>query len=109
MAPTTRSAIQAVEDALTRYAAAHERAENARLAASQYQRFFDVVEERYREGANSLLELEDARRSMLSAQQTLLSVQQERLQAWIALNRATGGAAQYGVDADAVVATYPVN
>ena len=28
-------------------------------------------------------------------QQTLLGVQQERLQAWIALNRATGGAAQY--------------
>lgn len=96
----TRSAIQEVEDALTRYAAAHERAENARVAASQYRRFFDAVEERYREGANNLLELEDARRSMLSAQQTLLSVQQERLQAWIALNRATGGAAQYEVHSE---------
>ena len=94
----TRSAIQEIEDALTRYAAAHERAENARVAASQYQRFFDAVEERYREGANNLLELEDARRAMLSAQQTLLSVQQERLQAWIALNRASGGAAQYQAD-----------
>ena len=91
----TRSAIQEVEDALTRYAAAHERAENARIAASQYQRFFDAVEERYREGASNLLELEDARRSMLTGQQTLLGVQQERLQAWIALNRTTGGAAQY--------------
>ncbi len=91
----TRSAIQEVEDALTRYAAAHERAENARVAASQYQRFFDAVDERYREGANNLLELEDARRAMLTSQQTLLGVQQERLQAWIALNRATGGAAQY--------------
>lgn len=90
-----RSAIQEIEDALTRYAAANERAENARVAASEYQRFFDAVEERYREGANNLLELEDARRVMLSAQQTLLGVQQERLQAWIALNRATGGAAQY--------------
>jgi NodT family efflux transporter outer membrane factor (OMF) lipoprotein len=91
-----RSAIQEVEDALTRYAAAHERAENARLAASQYQRFFAAVDERYREGANNLLELEDARRAMLGAQQTLLAVQQERLQAWIALNRASGGAAEYG-------------
>lgn len=91
----TRSAIQEVEDALTRYAAASERAENARLSASQYQRFFDSVEVRYREGASNLLELEDARRVMLSARQTLLSVQQERLQAWVALNRATGGAAQY--------------
>lgn len=91
----TRSAIQEVEDALTRYAAASERAENARVSASQYQRFFDSVEVRYREGASNLLELEDARRVMLSAKQTLLSVQQERLQAWVALNRATGGAAQY--------------
>jgi NodT family efflux transporter outer membrane factor (OMF) lipoprotein len=91
----TRRAIQEVEDALTRYAAAHERAENARVAASQYQRFFDAVDERYREGANNLLELEDARRVMLNAQQTLLGVQQDRLQAWIALNRATGGAAKY--------------
>lgn len=91
----TRSAIQEVEDGLTRYAAAHERAENAHLSASQYQRFFDSVEIRYREGASNLLELEDARRAMLSARQTLLSVQQERLQAWVALNRATGGAAQY--------------
>lgn len=90
-----RSAIQEVEDALTRYAAASERAESARVSASQYQRFFDSVEVRYREGASNLLELEDARRAMLSAKQTLLSVQQERLQAWVALNRATGGAAQY--------------
>jgi len=95
----TRSAIQEVEDALTRYAAAHERAENARVAASDYQRFFATVEERYSEGASNLLELEDARRAMLDAQQTLLGVQKERLQAWIALNRATGGAAQYAPEA----------
>lgn len=109
----TRGAIQEVEDALTRYAAAHERAENARVAASQYQRFFDAVDERYREGANNLLELEDARRAMLSAQQTLLGVQQERLQAWIALNRASGGAAQYQAESetqhnDTVAATFSV-
>lgn len=94
-----RNAIQEVEDALTRYAAAHERAENARVSANQYQQFFKTVEVRYREGASNLLELEDARRSMLDAQQTLLSVMQERLQAWVALNRATGGAAQFEPDA----------
>lgn len=90
-----RRAIQEVEDALTRYAAAHERTEHARGAASQYQNFFKIVEQRYREGASNLLELEDARRSMLDAERTQLGVQQERLQAWVALNRATGGAAQY--------------
>jgi len=35
---------------------------------------------------------------MLTAQKTLLGVQHERLQAWIALNRATGGAAQFDPD-----------
>lgn len=90
-----RSAIQEIEDALSRYAAAHERAETARVSASQYQRFFDAVELRYREGASNLLELEDARRAMLDARQTLLGVRQERLQAWVALNRASGGAARY--------------
>ena len=94
-----RSAIQEVEDALTRYAAAHERAENARVSANQYQQFFKTVEIRYSEGASNLLELEDARRSMLDAQQTLLNVMQERLQAWVALNRATGGAALYEPEA----------
>ncbi|MFT3850923.1 MAG: efflux transporter outer membrane subunit [Propionivibrio sp.] len=112
-----RNAIQEVEDALTRYAAAHERAENARVSANQYQQFFKTVEIRYREGASNLLELEDARRSMLDAQQTLLNVMQERLQAWVALNRATGGAAQYepeavtteNTQASAVVETLPAN
>lgn len=95
----TRKAIQEIEDALSRYAAAHERAENARLSASQYQQYFESVEVRFHEGASNLLELEDARRLMLGAQHTFLSVQQERLQAWIALNRATGGGAQYKFDA----------
>lgn len=98
---TARRAIQEIEDGLTRYAAANERAENARLSANDYQHYFDSVEVRFREGASNLLELEDARRAMLSAQQTLLSVYQERLQAWVTLNRATGGGAQYDADAPA--------
>ena len=93
-----RAAIQEIEDALTRYAAAHERAETARTSATQYQRFFEAVEIRYQEGASNLLELEDARRAMLSAQQTLLAVHQERLQAWVALHRATGGAVRYEIE-----------
>lgn len=103
-----RAAIQEIEDALSRYAAAHERAETARVSASQYQRFFNAVELRYREGASNLLELEDARRAMLDAQQTLLAVRQERLQAWVALNRATGGAAQYEASAAGTESPSPV-
>lgn len=91
----TRLAVQEVEDALTRYAAAHQRELTALQSAAQYQRFFAAVEARYREGANNLLELEDARRAMLSSQQVLLGVQHARLQAWVALHRATGSAASY--------------
>lgn len=97
----TRIAVQEVEDALTRYAAAHERAENAQASARLYKQFFDVVEMRYREGASNLLELEDARRAMLTAEKTLLGVRLERLQAWVALHRATGGVAEYPSSAHA--------
>lgn len=91
----TRLAVQEIEDALTRYAAANERAESAEASARLYRQFFNVIEMRYREGASNLLELEDARRAMLNAEKTLLGVRLERLQAWVALHRATGGNAEY--------------
>lgn len=104
-----RKAVQEIEDGLTRYAAAHERAENAYLSATQYERYFDSVEVRFREGASNLLELEDARRAMLNAQQTLLNVQQERLQAWVALHRATGGQSSHPVNREPVATSHPVD
>jgi outer membrane protein TolC len=39
----------------------------------------------------SLFELEDARRTALSAQTAVLGLRQERANAWIALYRAAGG------------------
>jgi outer membrane protein TolC len=46
---------------------------------------------RYQQGMSSLIELEQARRSKLAAESTLISLQRERIAAWIALYRAAGG------------------
>lgn len=90
-----RQAVQEIEDGLTRYAAATERMTAAKEAVLHYERYFRTVTLRYQEGASNLIELEDARRVWLIAEQTLLSVRQEQLQAWVYLHRATGGAARY--------------
>lgn len=110
---TARIAVQEVEDALTRYAAAVERRASARAAVDNYTRSFQAMDARYREGASSLLELEDARRALLAAKQTELAVRLETTQAWIALNRATGGgwnpAAASGTAAQASTSTPNTN
>lgn len=84
-------AMQEVDDALSRYAAAVERLAHARQAETLHQQSFQAMDARYREGVASLLELEDARRSLLAAQQSYCTLRLEQLKAWTALHRATGG------------------
>ncbi len=93
-----RIAVQEVEDALTRYAASIQRQRTAQEAVDNYRRSFAAMDARFREGASSLLELEDARRALFAAQQTASTVQLEKAQAWIALHRATGGGWQPGAE-----------
>jgi multidrug efflux system outer membrane protein len=50
-----------------------------------------AAEDRYKNGLASLLELEDARRTRLAAENAVVSLQRERSAAWIALYRAAGG------------------
>ena len=50
-----------------------------------------ATDARYRSGFGTLFELEDARRSALRAQITLIELRRERVAAWIALYRALGG------------------
>ena len=52
---------------------------------------YRATEARYRSGFGTLFELEDARRSALVAQRTLIDLRRERVAAWIALYRALGG------------------
>jgi len=56
-----------------------------------YRASFIANEARYRSGLGSLIELEDQRRVALVAELTLVSLQRERVAAWITLYRALGG------------------
>lgn len=86
-----RQAVREVEEALIRLDAAARREADAQRAADGYRAFFAAAESRWRIGAGSLLEMEEARRLSLSSQAALLAVKRDRVGAWIALYRATGG------------------
>jgi NodT family efflux transporter outer membrane factor (OMF) lipoprotein len=86
-----RQAVREVEEALVNIASTTARDEDARTATEGYRVSFNATEARYRSGLASLVELEDARRTALAAQTTLVALQRERLAAWIALYRAAGG------------------
>ncbi|MES2300232.1 MAG: efflux transporter outer membrane subunit [Pseudomonadota bacterium] len=93
---TVREAVRETEGALVRLDAAARRETDALAAARDYESYFKSSEERFKAGPLSLFELEDARRSALAAQQALIGVQQERVNAWIALYKALGGGWQDG-------------
>lgn len=86
-----RSAASEVEEALIRLQAAERREADALAAAQGFRDFFAAAETRWRVGAGSLIEREDARRTALTAQSGLLAVQRERVAAWITLYRSVGG------------------
>ena len=86
-----RKAVSEVEQALLQLASTAARSADADQAAAGYRRSFTATEARWRAGLASLVELEDARRTSLAAQTALVSLQQERMNAWIALYRAVGG------------------
>lgn len=88
---SVRQAVREVEEALVLLESARERSEDARIAVEGYRASFNATEARYRAGLASLIELEDQRRVALAAETALVSLQRERVAAWIALYRAVGG------------------
>ena len=54
-----------------------ERAADAQTALEGYRTFFTATEERYKNGLASLLELEDARRTRLAAENTVVALQRD--------------------------------
>jgi NodT family efflux transporter outer membrane factor (OMF) lipoprotein len=86
-----RQAVREVEQALVNLESARQRMEDARIASEGYRASFVATEARYRSGLGSLVELEDARRTLLAAETALVTLQRERVAAWIALYRAVGG------------------
>ena len=90
-AASLRQAVREVEDALLALHSTASRGTDALAAAQGFMQSFQASEARYKGGLSSLFELEDARRSLVAAQSTLIELQRERVAAWIALYRALGG------------------
>lgn len=86
-----RNAVAEVETALINLQSTASRLADAQEATRGYQASLDAATARQRAGLGNLFELEDARRTALSAQTALLGLRQERANAWIALYRAAGG------------------
>ncbi|WP_229257859.1 efflux transporter outer membrane subunit [Duganella margarita] len=88
---TVRQAVSEVEQALVNLDSTAARAGHAQSALEGYRANYAAVDERYRNGMASLFELEDARRTRLAAEQTVINLQRDRSAAWVALYRAAGG------------------
>lgn len=88
---TARQAVREVEEALVRLSSTAARTGDAQTALDGYRAAFIAAEDRYKGGFGSLLELEDARRTRLAAENAVIALQRERSAAWIALYRAAGG------------------
>lgn len=86
-----RQAVREVEEALVQLQATGARQTDAAREVDGYQASFTATQARFDAGLASLVELEDARRTLLAAQTTATALQGERMAAWIALYRAAGG------------------
>jgi NodT family efflux transporter outer membrane factor (OMF) lipoprotein len=88
---TVRQAVSEVEQALVNLDSTAARSGDAQTALDGYRVNYTAVDDRYKNGMASLFELEDARRTRLAAEQTVINLQRERSAAWVALYRAAGG------------------
>lgn len=86
-----RTAVQEVEGALVRLDSTARRGNSAGIATDGFERSYRATAISYAMGAASLFDLEDARRSLVTAQRTLIDLRRERLLAWVSLYRAMGG------------------
>lgn len=88
---TVRQAVREVEEALVNLQSTASRTEDARAAVQGYRAAYEGTESLYRNGMSSLLDLEDARRTRLASELNAVTLERERMSAWIALYRAAGG------------------
>lgn len=86
-----RRAVAEVETALVNLNSSTARSADAEVSLAGYRTAFVAAEDRYKNGLGSLLELEDARRTRLLAENAVVTLQRERSAAWVALYRAAGG------------------
>ncbi|TXT36763.1 MAG: tolC2, partial [Comamonadaceae bacterium] len=86
-----RQAVREVEEALVNLQSTDARKANAEVSTQGFAESLQATQARYNQGLASLVELEEARRTSLSAQSAQLSLALERNLAWVALYRAMGG------------------
>jgi len=86
-----RQAVREVEEALVNLQSTAARSTDVQIAVDGYRDSFSGTEALYKNGLASLVELEDSRRTLLTAQTTLTSLRQSRNTAWVSLYRAMGG------------------
>lgn len=86
-----RGAVREVESALVTLDSTARRTADARAAVDGYQATVVAADARYRGGLGSLFDLEEARRSALVANSSLVELQRDQVAAWISLYRALGG------------------
>lgn len=90
-AGTVRNAVAEVERSLVALASLRDQAGTTRTALDGYSQSFTATQARYRVGLANLNELEEARRLQLNASSSAVTLQQDRIQAWIDLYVALGG------------------
>jgi len=91
------TAVQEVEQNLVRLASAEAREADVQRSADGYRAVAIATEASWRAGSDSLLSYEQTRRDAISAAQSLIAVQRDRLLYGVALYKAVGG----GWDANA--------
>lgn len=87
----TARAVREVEESLVRIVSATNRDADSKAALKGYQSFLTAADARVRVGAASQVELEEARRSVVAAQGSVVNVERERLTSWINLYKSVGG------------------
>jgi outer membrane protein TolC len=88
---TVRNAVREVEQALVNLQSTRARGEYVVQAVEGFRASLGGTESLYQNGLASLYELEESRRTRFAAELAVVSLQQERIAAWIALYRAAGG------------------
>ena len=88
---TVLSAVAEIEGALTRLNAARRNGASARSAVAGYRAYFASVDETWQAGGATLLNREEARRSLQTAQITEVQQREAEVRQWIALYKAAGG------------------
>jgi outer membrane protein TolC len=92
-----RTAARDVEDALAAQVSAEQRMQTSRQAVAAGRILLHANEARWRAGAISVFELEDARRQFNSAQESEIAAARDRAQAWVELVRASGDSVAPGI------------